>query len=51
MNFISCLWTAIFLTILQSFKVSKTAGILLIPYILWVSFAGVLNFFLWNLNR
>jgi benzodiazapine receptor len=44
------LWIAILLTILKSYKVSKTAGVLLIPYILWVSFAAVLNFFLWNLN-
>lgn len=44
------LWIAILITILKSFKVSKAAGILLIPYILWVSFAAVLNFFLWNLN-
>ncbi|UCC40783.1 MAG: tryptophan-rich sensory protein [Candidatus Aminicenantes bacterium] len=44
------LWIAILLTILKSYKVSKAAGALLIPYILWVSFAAVLNFFLWNLN-
>jgi tryptophan-rich sensory protein len=44
------LWTAILLTILASLRVSKTAAVLLIPYILWVSFAAVLNFFLWNLN-
>lgn len=45
------LWMVIFLTIMKFFKVSKLAGILLIPYILWVSFAAVLNFFLWSLNR
>jgi benzodiazapine receptor len=44
------LWIAILLTILKSYKVSKAAGALLIPYILWVSFAAVLNFFIWNLN-
>jgi tryptophan-rich sensory protein len=44
------LWAAILMTILKSFQVSRTAGILLLPYILWVSFAAVLNFFLWNLN-
>jgi len=44
------LWIAILLTILKSYRVSKAAGALLIPYILWVSFAAVLNFFLWNLN-
>jgi tryptophan-rich sensory protein len=44
------LWIAIWLTILNFFKVSKTAGLLLLPYILWVSFAVVLNFFIWRLN-
>ena len=44
------LWFAILLTILKFFKVSKPAGALLLPYILWVSFAAFLNFFLWNLN-
>lgn len=44
------LWIAILLTILNSYKVSKAAGVLLIPYILWVSFAAVLNFSLWSLN-
>jgi tryptophan-rich sensory protein len=45
------LWVAILLTILNFFKVSKVAGMLLIPYLLWVSFATLLNFFLWVLNR
>ena len=44
------LWAAILLAILASLKVSRLAGILLVPYILWVSFAAVLNFFLWKLN-
>jgi benzodiazapine receptor len=44
------LWMAILLTILNFFKVSKTAGLLLLPYILWVSFAAVLNFFIWRLS-
>jgi len=37
------LWVAILLTILSFVKVSIIAGILLIPYILWVSFASILN--------
>lgn len=44
------LFLAILLTILISFKVSKTAGYLLLPYIIWVSFAAVLNYFFWKLN-
>jgi benzodiazapine receptor len=44
------LWLAILLTIASFTKVSKPAGLLLIPYIVWVSFAGVLNYSLWRLN-
>ncbi len=47
---IAVLWMVILLTILYFFKVSHVAGILLIPYILWVSFAAVLNFSIWRLN-
>ena len=44
------LWVAILVTIFMSLKISKLAGLLLVPYILWVSFAAILNFFLWRLN-
>jgi benzodiazapine receptor len=47
---IAVLWVAILVTILYFFKVSNTAGILLIPYFLWVSFAAVLNASIWRLN-
>jgi benzodiazapine receptor len=47
---IAVLWAAILVTILYFFKVSNTAGILLIPYFLWVSFAAVLNASIWRLN-
>jgi len=45
------LWIAILFTILNFLKVSKFAGALLIPYLVWVSFATLLNFSLWVLNR
>jgi benzodiazapine receptor len=44
------LWFAILFTILYFSKVSKFAGVLFIPYLLWVSFASPLNFCLWILN-
>lgn len=44
------LWLAILATIISFYKISKTAGLLLVPYILWVSFALILNLFLWQLN-
>jgi benzodiazapine receptor len=45
------LWIAILLTIQHFSKVSKFAAALLLPYLLWVSFAALLNFSLWILNR
>ena len=45
------LWIFILLTIIYFYKISKLAAYLLIPYILWVSFAAVLNYFLFILNR
>lgn len=40
----------IMLTTFEFFKIDKIAGWLMMPYILWVSFAGVLNFAIWFLN-
>lgn len=37
------LWIAIFITIRRFFPISPLAGKLLIPYLIWVSFAGYLN--------
>ena len=44
------LWIAILLTILAFLRVSRTAGWLLVPYLLWVTFASALNFAVWRLN-
>jgi benzodiazapine receptor len=44
------LWLAIVYTIFTFYKVRKVAAYLLIPYILWVSFASVLNAAIWKLN-
>lgn len=40
----------IILTIKWFRVVNKTAAILLIPYLLWVSFATILNYSIWQLN-
>ncbi len=45
------LWMAIVATIVLFFRVSVPAGILLLPYITWVSFAAVLNAAIYRLNR
>jgi tryptophan-rich sensory protein len=44
------LWIAILVTIIAFAKISRLAAWLLVPYILWVSFAGYLNFSIWQLN-
>jgi benzodiazapine receptor len=44
------LWVAILVNIVAFWRISKAAGALLIPYILWVSFAGLLNVSVWMLN-
>jgi tryptophan-rich sensory protein len=44
------LWFAILITIIKFYKISKKAGLLLLPYIFWVSFALILNFFIVKLN-
>ena len=44
------LWLLIIYTILNFLKISRTSGILLIPYLLWVTFAVILNFFIFKLN-
>lgn len=45
------LWVAISATMLAFFKISRTAALLLLPYLLWSSFALVLNHSIWRLNR
>lgn len=44
------LWVLILLTIRAFWRVSPVAGILLIPYLLWVTFAGYLNLAIYLLN-
>jgi len=45
------LWALILATIWLFSRISRAAAYLLIPYILWVSFASVLNISLYTLNR
>ena len=45
------LWLAILWMIRKFHKVSRIAAYLQIPYLLWVTFAAVLNLSLWILNR
>lgn len=45
------LWLMIFETYTKFVKINKIAGYLFIPYLMWVSFATVLNASIWWLNR
>ena len=44
------LWVLIVVTLVSFWRVRPLAGALLIPYLLWVSFAAALNYSLWQLN-
>lgn len=45
------LWLLILIMIWSFSKVNRTAALLQIPYLLWVTFAGYLNLTIWLLNR
>ncbi len=47
---IGVLWSLISLSLIKFWKINKAAGILLIPYLLWVSFASFLNYTIYRLN-
>jgi benzodiazapine receptor len=45
---ITLLWLAILLTLISFWRVSALAGALLIPYLVWVSYALTLNWGIWR---
>jgi tryptophan-rich sensory protein len=47
---IIALWLSIIWTMTLFYKINKLATWLLVPYILWVSFASYLNYSIWILN-
>lgn len=48
---IAILWVAILTTLISFWRLEPLAGILLLPYLAWVSFAAVLNWTIWQMNR
>ncbi len=44
------LWLLILKTTIKFYQISEPAGYLMIPYLLWVTFAGYLNFSIYLLN-
>jgi translocator protein len=47
---IGLLWAAILATLARFYRVRPAAGLLLLPYQLWTTFAAVLNAAVWRLN-
>ncbi|WP_267641541.1 TspO/MBR family protein [Haloarchaeobius amylolyticus] len=47
---IAVLWVLVVATIWAFRRVDRPAAALLVPYLLWVSFAAVLNYDIWRLN-
>ena len=45
------LWLLVLLMIISFSKTDKIAAYLQVPYLLWLSFAGYLNFMVWMLNK
>jgi tryptophan-rich sensory protein len=45
------LWGFILATLITFYRLERLAGLLLIPYLAWVTFAGILNGVVWRLNR
>lgn len=45
------LFIFILITFIKFIKIDKLSGVLFIPYVLWVTFAIVLNYFIWVKNE
>ena len=48
--YIIMLWIIIIAYILVSWCIDKWASVIMMPYLAWVSFASVLNYYYWQLN-
>jgi tryptophan-rich sensory protein len=44
------LWIAILVTIIKFYQISRPAAAVLLPYIIWVTIASALNYYVWILN-
>jgi len=45
------LFIFVFITFIKFIKLDRIAGILFIPYLIWLVFAGALNFMIWVMNE
>ncbi|MEM6275500.1 MAG: TspO/MBR family protein [Pseudomonadota bacterium] len=44
------LWVAVAATMVAFFRVDAVSGLLMVPYLVWVSYAGALNWWIWRQN-
>jgi len=44
------IWLFIITMIIKFWNVNKLSSLLLVPYLFWVTFASLLNFYIWRLN-
>lgn len=44
------LWIVILVTIIKFYQISRPAAVILLPYIIWVTIAASLNYYVWILN-
>ncbi len=44
-------WGTLVITILLFYQINRTAAYLLLPYLAWATFAGTLNYSVWQLNK
>ncbi len=51
MAVIGVLWLTVFSAMLALWQVDMIAGLLFVPYLVWVTIAAALNASVWNLNR
>ena len=45
------LWTAVAACVVTFWQIDLIAGLLFVPYLIWVSVAGALNYSVWQLNK
>jgi tryptophan-rich sensory protein len=50
MGVLVALWVGVLGTLVTFFALDQTAGLLIAPYLVWVSYAGALNFWIWRKN-
>jgi tryptophan-rich sensory protein len=47
---IAVLWATIVVTLICFWRITLLAGLLLVPYLVWVTFASALSYQIWQLN-